>query len=73
MTIDDLDNCSVDELLTYYANAYTTYCNALGHSKGHYNEMHADRYAKELTARGEPVPDTYVAVKKGTFNGIGAY
>lgn len=73
MTIDDLDDCSIDGLLTYYENACKTYCDAIGHNKSHWNEMHANRYAKELTARGEPVPDMYVAAKRGTFNGIGAY
>lgn len=73
MMIDCLDNRSIEEVLTYYENACITYCDALGHNKACFNLFFTERYAAELTARGEPVPDINDAAKKGTFNGIGAY
>ena len=73
MMIRDLNSRSNDELLTYYSNACKTYYGAIGHTKSHWNEHHAQHYAEALTARKQPVPSMSKAADAGQFNGTGSY
>jgi hypothetical protein len=65
-------NCSklsIEQLQQYRANAWVTCCMSLGHEKANQNHDLANRYARELTKRGETLDESI----EGERNGEGSW
>ena len=66
-----LKDINTEDLFQFYANAKATFHHALGHNKGHKNEVLMKLYADELTRRHLVVHKS--AAESGVFNGKGSY
>lgn len=60
------------ELKERYANCYTTYCLASGHTKAELNKIKLNEYKTEMNIRNIKTPTEKELNGIGVFNGIGS-
>jgi hypothetical protein len=69
---EEIPNYSDAELKQRYLNAYTTHCQAGGHTKAAMNEGAMRKWQQLIEDRGLKVPTPEERKGKGTFNGKGS-
>ena len=65
----DCSKLSIEQLQQYRANSWLTCCESLGHEKANRNHDLANRYARDLTKRGEILDESI----EGEQNGEGSW